>query len=103
MKDNDYLKASKDRLAKIVTKKIQTTMIGAIADIEEYFSYLWNVDNPTAEDLEFKTLFDDLRQSILDRGNNQIRNIKVELDQYDIHWNRHQVKFINIRKDNNEG
>lgn len=45
-------------------------MIGAIADIEEL-----DIDEDT---------FNEIRNSILDRGNNQIRSIKKELGGYKI-------------------
>ena len=37
-----YKLDSKERLSKILKKKIQTTMIGALSSIEENFGFLWN-------------------------------------------------------------
>ena len=45
-----YKYDSKDRLSKILKKKVQTTMIGAISSIEDHFAFLW-----TAEDSEMTT------------------------------------------------
>ena len=45
-------------------------MIGAISDVEEL-----DIDEDT---------FNDIRNSILDRGNNQIRSIQKELGDYKI-------------------
>jgi hypothetical protein len=57
-------------LEESIISKIKTTMIGAIADIEEL-----DMDEDT---------FNAIRNSILDRGNNQIRLIKKELYDYKI-------------------
>ena len=40
-RDRKYKAESKDRLSKILKKKIQTTMIGALSTIEENFGFLW--------------------------------------------------------------
>ena len=41
VRENKYKSDSKDRLSKILKKKIQTTMIGALSSIEENFGFLW--------------------------------------------------------------
>lgn len=59
----------------ILRKKIQTTMIGALARFEEGFGYLWghNQDSLTPKQLEFKNMWDKVRTEILNNGNDQIR------------------------------
>ena len=90
-----YKSDSKDRLAKILKKKIQTTMIGALSTIEENFSFLWS--NPTGEltpaQVELKTIYDKVRSEILDKGNNQARNIDAELSQYEVEWLRYSIQI----------
>ena len=90
-----YKSDSKDRLAKILKKKIQTTMIGALSTIEENFGFLWS--NPTGEltatQLEMKELYDKVRSEILDKGNNQARNIDAELSQYEVEWLRYSIQI----------
>lgn len=81
-----YKADSKDRLKKIARKKIQTTMIGALATIEENLGFLWDGDSSQAKKL--KELYNNIRQEILDRGNDQIRKLDTEIDQYDIEWLR---------------
>jgi len=102
MDNSDYKKArelkykadSKDRLSKILKKKIQTTMIGALSSIEENFGFLWNGDgNVTVDQQILKNLYNKLRSEILDKGNNQARNIDAELSQYDVEWLRYSIKM----------
>jgi len=79
-----YKEDSKKRLTKIAIKKIQTTMIGALSALEEKFSdYLEN-------DHEFRLIYNEVRQRILDNGNHQIRNLEKELEQYAVEWLRYQ-------------
>lgn len=82
-----YEESSKDRLEKIINQKIRTTMIGALDAFEHMFEELIN-ENP-----RFKQSFQEVRKEILDNGNNQIRAIKKELDQYTVSWNRYTINF----------
>jgi hypothetical protein len=85
-------RTSKQRLLKSLIKKIQTTMIGSIASIESYM-------NNYMDDPEFMDLFTQLREEILDKGNEQIRLLKNELREYTINWNRYEYKMsINNRE-----
>lgn len=96
IRDSKYKADSKERLSKILKKKIQTTMIGALSTIEENFSFLWTNESggPLSKDQEvMKNLYNKIRSEILDRGNNQARNIDAELAQYDVEWLRYQVKM----------
>lgn len=97
----DYQDDSRGRLSKISSKKIKTTMIGALSAIEKTFGFLWGLDengNPsneplTDDELHAKKLYDKLRAEILDLGNKQIRNLEDELSQYTIEWNRYHIKL----------
>lgn len=86
---------SKERLLKATKKKIQTTMIGALHSIEEHFGFLWGSENDNAspEQMQFKEIFEDLRSEILDRGNNQIRNLESEFTHYDVIWKKYNLKL----------
>ena len=95
-KEDLYKEKSKDRLSKNCKKKVQTTMIGALSSIEDYFGFLWGhkSDDPLTPDQEkMRQLYEELRSEILDKGNTQIRNIDAELVQYDIKWNRYQYNI----------
>ena len=84
---------SKEKLLKATKKKIKTTMIGALHSIEQHFGFLWNIDNPGQEELQLKEIFEELRSEILDRGNNQIRNLENEFNHYDITWKKYSLKL----------
>ena len=92
---------SRERLAKIGCKKIETTMIGSLDSIERHFGFLWGLDEHgqltgtplTDEQQHMKEVFEQLRLEILDRGNDQKRNFRVELDQYSIQWQRYHLQL----------
>ena len=93
-KTNKYKEVSKDSLLKISKKKIQTTMIGALSTIEKHFGFLWGHESGealTPEQEHVKQLFDEVRSEILDRGNNQARNLEAEFNNYEINWLRYQI------------
>ena len=103
IRESKYKSDSKDRLSKILKKKIQTTMIGALSTIEENFGFLWNnIDGKplTKDQEEMKTMYNKVRSEILDRGNNQARNIDAELAQYEVEWMRYQMKIQVINPNN---
>lgn len=87
----DELSESKKRLDKSITKKIQTTMIGALAAFEERFSFLWTGN--TAEHMKMKSLWEDARAIILTNGNKQINTIKNELEVYTIEYNGYVIEI----------
>ena len=105
-KEKKYKEDSRNRLLKISAKKIQTTMIGALSSIENHFGFLWDHDdreNLSSESEHMKQLYDDVRSEILDKGNNQIRNLEAELSQYDVEWLRYQMKLPVIPRNSHEG
>ena len=108
-KTNRYKEVSKDRLLKVSKKKIQTTMIGALSTVEKHLGFLWGQESSeelTPEQEHLKEIYDEIRSEILDRGNNQARNLETEFAAYDINWLRYQitlpVKTIN-RKGEDDG
>ena len=93
-KANKNKEVSKERLLKISKKKIQTTMIGALSTVEKYFGFLWGHESPdalTPEQEHMKELYDQVRSEILDRGNNQGRNLETEFMNYDISYLKYQI------------
>ena len=44
-RENNYKNGSKERLSKILKKKVETTMIGALSSIEEHFGFLWSTND----------------------------------------------------------
>ena len=102
LRDTKYKAESKERLSKVLKKKIETTMIGALSTIEQHFGFLWNVDDGqlTKEQLEMKALYNKVRSEILDKGNAQARNIDAELSQYEVEWQRYSIKMPVIQQKN---
>jgi hypothetical protein len=90
-----YKYDSKDRLSKILRKKVETTMIGAISSLEDHFSFLWTAqDSEMTEEKKFMfDIFQKVRSEILDKGNSQARNIDAELNQYEVKWMRYSVEI----------
>ena len=89
-----YKQDSRDRLSKILKKKVETTMIGALSSIEEHFAFLWNVTDGESLSPEQQVLYDafqKVRSEILDKGNTQSRNVDAELAQYEVKWLRYQA------------
>ena len=92
-REDKFKNDSKERLSKILRKKVETTMIGAISSDEEHFSFLWSSDDNSLTP-EQKIMFDTfqkVRSEILDKGNTQARNVDAELNQYDVKWLRYTV------------
>jgi hypothetical protein len=96
VRDKNYKLESKDRLSKIMRKKIQTTMIGALSSIEENLGFLWDGDEEQHK--LYKELYDKIRSEILDKGNNQARNIDAELSHYDVEWLKYSITMPVITK-----
>ncbi len=85
---------SKERLLRVSKKKIQTTMIGALSTVEKHFGFLWGHESPdalTPEQEHMKELYDQVRSEILDRGNNQGRNLETEFMNYEINYLKYQI------------
>jgi hypothetical protein len=80
-------------------------MIGCLARFEERFGFLWgqNSDELSKQQEEFLGLWEDVRESILDHGNSQIRKALSELKGE----GSGQIKYsyyykFNTRRNNNE-
>jgi len=95
-REDKFKTDSRVRLSKILKKKVETTMIGALSSIEDHFSFLWaanNGDELTPEQKIMYDLFQKVRSEILDKGNTQSRNIDAELSQYEVKWLRYSVEI----------
>ena len=75
----DSLRA-KEKLLEQAKKKITTTMIGALSDLESLAAdYL----------AAHPEIHEQLRSNILDRGNNQLRNLEIDFSYFDITIKKH--------------
>ncbi len=95
-----YKEVSKNRLKQNISKRMRTSMIGALAAFEDKFGELWgkNKKNLSQNELECYNIWQEVRAKILDQGNNNIRIAEEEIDQYDCSWNRYNYEFV-IRKE----
>ena len=93
--DPAFLEKSKIRLGKIIDTKLRTTFIGALDRFEKEFGYLWGHEErqPTIQQQEMARKWARVREGILTNGNNQMRNLKKELEYYDVKWNRYHIEF----------
>jgi len=89
-----YAELSKQRLKKIAGTKIQTAFIGALAQFETFFGFLWGHDQKeplTASQEQMKELWEKCRTEVLNTGNNQRRSLDHEIDLHYVKWERHHV------------
>lgn len=73
-----------DEQNKILTKRFQTTMIGALYEFEKTFGYLWGHEkneneNLTDKEEKFLDMWEETRNKILNNGNNQLRKAISEI------------------------
>ena len=76
-----------ERIKFYVSKRIETTMIGALAKMEQNFGHLWGHHKPeseplTAEEETFADMWEFTRNQILNHGNKQIRNLEDDFNKY---------------------
>lgn len=86
----------KDKVQNEVSAKMKTMMIGALSSIENYFGELWAMgqNRPlTKDEQKFYDTFMVLRKEILDKGNTQIKNVKMFLDPYDIDYVGYSIEL----------
>jgi hypothetical protein len=86
----------------ILTKRFQTTMIGALFEFEKAFGYLWgqdkNEEDLTDNELDFLDRWDTVRNQILNNGNNQLRKAIVDLSKNNGNI-KYNYKFNNRREE----
>ena len=89
--------ASHDALLKTAKKKVQTTMIGSLSDVEQFFGFLWGFglheSELTEEQKHLKLIYEDVRAKILDRGNTQIRDLELEFLNYEIDRKKYYIEL----------
>ena len=103
VKEDKYKCDSKDRLSKILRKKVETTMIGALSSMEKHFGFLWtNEGELSPEQKTMYEIYQKVREEVLDKGNSQARNVDAELNQYEVKWLRYTSTIpVKTRKEGN--
>jgi hypothetical protein len=91
-----------DQREEMLSKRFQTTMIGALYQFEEHFGYLWGFDkedkNLTESEKRFRIMWEDVRYNILNNGNHQLRSAvkdlqNLKMDNFKYHYNLHNRPF----------
>jgi hypothetical protein len=102
--DQQYKDNSKRRLLSTIQKKFNTTIIGSLAVIEEYFGHLWghgkDYDELTQNEQNWRKTWTTARSRILDNGNSNLRAAQNEIAQYTLRWDRYVVNLPVIKKEN---
>ena len=97
LRELKYKEESKKRLTNIVTTKIKTSFIGAIASVEDGFGFLWGIGKPDAEltddERAMKEVWESVRARILDNGNGQLRGAINEMNINTISWDRYKLEL----------
>jgi hypothetical protein len=85
----------------LLTKRFQTTMIGALHEFEKAFGYLWGQNKEESEltdiELDFLDRWDFVRNQILNNGNSQLRKAILDLTNNSVKYN---YRFYKHNKDN---
>lgn len=81
--DREMMARQKKRIIGSVTSKTRTSFIYCLAEFEELFGFMWGhgekEENLEEEQRINRKFYEELRNKILDNGNNQIRKIEKEL------------------------
>ncbi len=96
--------ASYNSLLVATKKRIQTTMIGSLSDIESLFGFLWNFGGTelSEEQKQMKEIYEEARAKILDRGNTQIRELESEFINYEISRKKYYISLPFVEKKEGE-
>lgn len=82
-KEQIAAEASKGRIKKKAKISVETCAIGSLSDFEETFGWLWGhgkEDSLTPKQKEMRDLWQEVRNSILDRAENSKRLLLREID-----------------------
>lgn len=94
-----FAEEARKKLDSIISKKMNTTFIGALSSFEKAFGFLWGFgkkdSEKTDEEKELYNIWQNVRTEVLNNGNNQLRALRNELQNHTISWNRHKITFVN--------
>jgi len=96
-KNQNFVDLLRRRLSRIVSKRIQTVFIGAIAVFEEEFGFLWghglNEGELNENQKNMREIWMKARSRILNTGNNQMRIITNEIVKHFSNWKKYNITF----------
>lgn len=85
-KEDNYSKGSRNKLKAAMRHRLKKTFVGCLTALEEELGLPANKEN--------QELFRRLRSKILSLGNDQVRNMEIELERYNIEFIPYQIKFL---------
>ncbi len=90
--NSEHLRRSHENLESVLSKKITTAFIGAVAACEKFLGEeLWGAGLPASEcdqdHVYWRKIWRDLREQILNNGNVQLRAAMSELSKYTVKYN----------------
>lgn len=98
---------SKDKLSQTVSTKMRTTFIGALDSIEKKVGFLWGYakacESLTESERSYAKLWEELRNEILNKGNNQLRSLLLELGNYEVQYVKRNYEFPILKERNEDG
>ena len=98
MKTRKNQERNKKILKRFIKKRIETTMIGALAAFEEVFGDIWGYDKDyedlTTKEKNFDENWEYVRTRILDLGNLQLKQALDELDRYNLELEPYHLDFV---------
>lgn len=95
----------KQNIQKQIRKRFETSMIGSLARIEDFFGFLWGdfKDNLSAKEYEYRRIWEQLRTEILNHCNTQMRAAIDDINDYlEYDNNLYEYKFTITNKDKKE-
>jgi hypothetical protein len=102
-REEKFKESSKKRLSNNIRKKFDTTIIGSLAVMEEFFGELWGhglrYNELTDDEKDWREAWEEARTKMLDLGNSNSRASQNEISQYTISWNKYVTNFIVLKDD----
>lgn len=90
------------RLKKVLSTKVTTAFVGALAELESAFGKIWGHGLPLNKLTENQKLWRgrwvEARDTILNLGNSQVRSLQNELDLHSVAWKGHRRVFPIVAK-----
>lgn len=97
------MRNAKDRLKAIISKKFDTATIFPLSQFEDFFGHLWghksDFNELTPEQLELREKWREVRENILDKGNQQKRNALKEIELYEVKGGYYKITFRRKQED----
>lgn len=116
--DKEKLKENREKIARVaqeerdrkyklmlqesIKKKLLTCTIHSLAEIEKHLGHLWGEELAEGAELtesqeKYDAIYEKLRKSILDKGNELIRNMQKEIECYKV--TEEKIVFPVLRND----